>query len=102
MAKNYDELAARVVELVGGKNNIFDLTHCVTRLRFNLKDRGLAEMEEIKKLSGVLGAQWSGDQLQVIIGQAVADVYDAVCKKTGFAKQWMRIWTQAALRGPVV
>ena len=87
MAKNYDELATRVVELVGGKNNIFDLTHCVTRLRFNLKDRGLAEMEEIKKLSGVLGAQWSGDQLQVIIGQAMADVYDAVCKKTGFAKQ---------------
>lgn len=87
MAKNYDALAASVVELVGGKANISFLTHCVTRLRFNLKDRGLVNLVEIKKVPGVLGAQWSGDQLQVIIGQAVADAYEAVCKKTGLAKQ---------------
>lgn len=87
MAKNYDALANSVIELVGGKANISYLTHCVTRLRFNLKDRALANLDEIKNVPGVLGVQWSGDQLQVIIGQAVADAYDAICKKTGLAKQ---------------
>ena len=87
MAKNYNELADKVIELVGGKANISFLTHCVTRLRFNVKDRGLVDLEGMKKVPGVLGAQWSGEQFQVIIGQAVADVYDVVCKKAGVAKQ---------------
>ena len=87
MANKYDELADKIIDLVGGKDNVQFLTHCVTRLRFNLKDQSLANLEEIKKVSGVLGAQWSGEQLQVIIGQAVADAYDLICKKHGFDKQ---------------
>ena len=87
MAKNYDTLADSLIELVGGKGNVSYLTHCVTRLRFNVKDRALVKEAEIKAVAGVLGAQWSGDQFQVIIGQDVADAYDAVCKKTGLAKQ---------------
>lgn len=87
MAKKYEELAEQVVALVGGKNNISFLTHCVTRLRFNLKDRALADLDGIKNIPGVLGAQWSGDQLQVIIGQAVADAYAEVCEKAGISKQ---------------
>lgn len=87
MAKNYDALADSVVQLVGGKENISYLTHCVTRLRFNVKDRAAVKEAEIKNVPGVLGAQWSGDQFQVIIGQSVGDAYDAVCKKTGMAKQ---------------
>ena len=87
MAKNYDALADSVIELVGGKSNVSYLTHCVTRLRFNVKDRALVKEEEIKAVPGVLGAQWSGDQFQIIIGQTVGDAYEAICKKHGFDKQ---------------
>lgn len=52
--------------------------HCMTRLRLILKDQGLADLETIKGINGVLGVQWSGDQLQVIIGQNVPKVYNAV------------------------
>lgn len=79
----YDELADKIVGLVGGKNNIQNLTHCVTRLRFNVKDKTPVDLEAIKKLPGAMGAQWSGDQLQVIIGQSVGDAYNLVCKKHG-------------------
>lgn len=79
----YDELASKIVGLIGGKENITQVTHCVTRLRFNVKDKNKVDLESIKHLPGALGAQWSGEQLQVIIGQAVADAYDLVCQKNG-------------------
>lgn len=79
MKKNYDELAENIVKLVGGKNNIAKCMHCYTRLRFNLKDTGLANVEEIKKLN-VIGVVYSGTQLQIVIGNEVKEVYDAVCK----------------------
>lgn len=85
--KKYDLLAEKVVELVGGKDNISFFTHCVTRLRFNVKDKGLVNVEEIEKLNGVIGSQWAGEQLQIIIGQAVGDVYALICKKHNFAAQ---------------
>ena len=82
MSKKYDELADQIIDSVGGKQNIGRCFHCMTRLRFNLKDSGLADVENIKKL-GVIGAQFSGEQLQIIIGNEVKEVYEAVCKKTG-------------------
>lgn len=85
--KDYSALADAIIEKVGGKANISYLTHCVTRLRFNVKDRALANLDDLNNISGVLGTQWAGDQLQVIIGQTVADAYDAICKKTGLEKQ---------------
>lgn len=87
MAKNYDALADSVIELVGGAKNVSYFTHCITRLRFNVKDRALVKENEIKALDGVLGAQVVGDQFQVIIGQDVGKVYDLICKNTGLAKQ---------------
>lgn len=87
MAEKYDELADAVVELVGGKDNISFFTHCVTRLRFNLKDKSSVKKEEIEKIKGVLGTQWSGDQFQIIIGQSVGDAYNLICAKTGLGKQ---------------
>lgn len=88
MAKKekYEELADKIPSLIGGKENIMFFTHCVTRLRFNLKDKSLAEVEQIESLNGVVGTQWSGDQLQIIIGQAVGDAYDLICEKHGFQK----------------
>lgn len=81
--KNYDDLAKNILELIGGKDNVSETYHCMTRLRFNLKDKGLVKNDELKALDGVVGTQWSGDQLQVIIGQEVGEVYAAVCKVGG-------------------
>lgn len=78
--KNYDDLAKKILELIGGKDNVVESYHCMTRLRFNLKDKGLVKNDELKAVDGVVGTQWSGEQLQVIIGQEVGDVYAAVCK----------------------
>lgn len=82
-SSKYDELSQNIVTLVGGKENIVMFIHCVTRLRFNLKDKGLAKLEDIKQLKNVLGVQWSGDQLQVIIGPEVTIAYDKICKDNG-------------------
>ncbi len=89
MAKKerYAELADRVVELLGGKDNISFFTHCVTRLRFNVKDKSIVHVSDIEKIEGVMGCQWVGDQLQIIIGQSVGDAYDLIAEKTGLARQ---------------
>lgn len=83
MAKNYSEISSKIVDLVGGKDNISYFTHCVTRLRFNVKDESKVNKEEIEKLPGVLGSQWQNGQLHVVIGQAVGDVYREVCETNG-------------------
>ncbi len=69
------ELAITIIDLLGGKDNITNALHCVTRLRFNLKDTKLAKMDEIKKLDGVLGTNIQNEQYQVIIGPKVNDVF---------------------------
>lgn len=83
--KNYDELADQIIEFVGGKENISQLWHCVTRLRFSLRDKSL--LQEEVTIPGTLGTQWMGEQLQIIIGQHVNDVYETICKKTGITAQ---------------
>lgn len=86
MADN-KQVAADVLEAVGGKSNVSFVTHCMTRLRFTLKDRAIPDVDAIKKIDGVLGVQDSGGQLQVIIGQNVPKVYDVLCAMGGFSKQ---------------
>ena len=80
-AVNFDALADQILERVGGSTNIAYLAHCMTRLRMTLKDRELVDMDSIKALDGVKGAQWTGEQFQVIIGQKVPDLYAIVRKK---------------------
>ena len=74
------QTAADVLAAVGGKENVTNLIHCITRLRFSLKDESIPDADAIKKIPGVIGAQWSGGQFQVIIGQNVTKVYDEVMK----------------------
>ncbi|WP_418753029.1 PTS transporter subunit EIIB [Faecalitalea cylindroides] len=74
----YDGLARIIIQNVGGKANIDSVTHCVTRLRFKLKDESLAQDEILKSTDGVISVIRSGGQYQVVIGQHVPDVYDAV------------------------
>ena len=82
MAKNYDSLAKQILELIGGSDNVVNVMHCYTRLRINFKDVGLVNLEELKKLN-VIGAQFSGEQLQIVIGNEVQEVYEAFIKVSG-------------------
>lgn len=75
---SYKETATQVVEAIGGKENVNNAWHCVTRLRFNLNNKENIPVDQIKKIPGVMGAQFSGDQFQVIIGNTVADVFEEV------------------------
>jgi len=79
MASKYDGLARIIIQNVGGKSNIVSLTHCMTRLRFKLKDESKAQTDILKETDGVVTVIQSGGQYMVVIGQQVADVYDAVC-----------------------
>lgn len=81
----YDALAKDILANVGGKENINSLTHCVTRLRFKLKDESKANTEVLKKMEGVVTVILSGGQYQVVIGNHVPDVYAAVNVVGGFA-----------------
>ncbi|MGM0219291.1 beta-glucoside-specific PTS transporter subunit IIABC [Enterococcus sp. AZ126] len=79
----YQQLAETIVTEVGGKENIISLTHCVTRLRFKLKDESKANDETIKQLEGVVTVMKSGGQYQVVIGNHVSDVYEDVIPLIG-------------------
>ena len=78
MAKqeNYGELAKKLIGLVGGESNISNVTHCATRLRFNLKDESKADTDAIKGTKGVVGVVSSAGQYQIIIGAEVTMVYE--------------------------
>ncbi|HEM6191162.1 TPA: PTS glucose transporter subunit IIA [Streptococcus suis] len=85
MAKDYSELAKDIVDHVGGKENISSLKHCVTRLRFCLKDESKADTDYLKARDGVVTVVQAGGQYQVVIGNHVPDVYAAVQKVAGIA-----------------
>ena len=76
--KKYDKLAKSVVEKVGGTQNINSLFHCVTRLRFKLKDVSKADKKAIENMEGVLSVIEGNGQFQVVIGNQVTDVFDTV------------------------
>ncbi|WEV71051.1 PTS transporter subunit EIIC [Lactobacillus sp. ESL0785] len=78
MSKDYQEMAKQIDQAVGGSGNVASVTHCMTRLRFNLKDMNVPKDDEVKKIGGVLGVARSGGQYQIVIGQTVNEVYDAV------------------------
>lgn len=61
------ELAKKIIALVGGKSNISQSWHCITRLRFNLIDDSKVEKNEINELAGVIGSQFSGGQYLSLI-----------------------------------
>lgn len=74
----YEKLAKDIIKNVGGKENVNSLTHCVTRLRFKLKDESKANTEVLKNMDGVVTVVKSGGQYQVVIGNHVPDVYAEV------------------------
>ena len=80
--KDYPQLAKDIVALVGGEENVESLAHCVTRLRFKLKDESIAKTDEIVALKGVLQVMKASGQYQVVIGTDVGQVYDEIGKQT--------------------
>lgn len=77
---NYKQMAADIVEKVGGPSNVKSLGHCMTRLRFILKDESKADAETIQKMKGVIGVVSAGGQFMVILGQNLLPVYEAAVK----------------------
>lgn len=81
----YEDLAKSIISNVGGKENVNSLTHCVTRLRFKLKDEGKANTDFLKNMDGVVTVIQSGGQYQVVIGNHVSEVYAAVTSVAGIS-----------------
>ena len=79
----YEQLAKDILKNIGGKENIISLAHCITRLRFKLKDEKKANTDVLKNMDGVVTVVQSGGQYQVVIGNHVPDVYAAVMEVVG-------------------
>lgn len=73
---NYQDTAHQIIDRIGGKENVLSLFHCITRLRFLLKDNDKADRAALEALDGVMGVNISGDQFQLIIGNDV----EPLCK----------------------
>ncbi len=79
----HKERAAKIIELVGGAENIETHTHCMTRLRLVLRDSAKANTEELKKVDGIQGVVEKGGQYQIIIGASVERLYDELAPMAG-------------------
>lgn len=74
-----DSLASQIITAIGGPENVRSLTHCATRLRFELVDASKVDQNSLEHMQGVLGAvPQSGDRFQVVIGGGVATVYENI------------------------
>lgn len=82
----YREDAQELLRLVGGKDNIVAVTHCITRMRFALADPGKANVPAIEALASVKGSFTQAGQFQVIIGNDVADFYDDFVAVSGVSE----------------
>lgn len=83
MATKYNNAADKIVQLVGGKENITAVTHCITRLRFVLKDFSKADKEKLAQTEYVLKVIEAGGQLQVVVGNKVEGIYDTILERQG-------------------
>lgn len=78
----YDDLAKEIVKDIGTEENVTNFYHCITRLRFTVKDGSKVDLDELNKLDGVVTAMKNAGQYHVVIGNHVGDVYEAVLKNS--------------------
>lgn len=76
MAGTYHELAGEILAGVGGEENVVKLAHCITRLRFTLKDEAKADTEGLSANEGVIQVMQAGGQYQVVVGSKVDDLFE--------------------------
>ena len=86
MAKDYAVISQAIVDNIGGVDNIESVTHCMTRLRFVLKDNSKLDEAAVKAIDGVMGVTQQGGQFQVIIGNNVGKAYQEVMKLGNFGE----------------
>ncbi|ANF97251.1 glucose PTS transporter subunit IIA [Paenibacillus bovis] len=79
---SYEQLAKEIIQGVGGEKNVISLVHCATRLRFTLKDNNQADKLRLEQTDGVITVKESGGQFQVVIGNTVPEVYEAIGRIT--------------------
>ena len=84
---DYKKLAERILEKLGGKENVESVVHCMTRIRFVLKDESQVDDEQVKKIKGVIGVMKKSGQYQIIIGNEVASVYKEICALGNFKEK---------------
>ena len=80
---DYEQFAAKLIELAGGAGNIKRVAHCATRLRFYTRDLDKADIETMKKTKPVLGVFLSGEEIQIILGQNLIPTFEAAVKLSG-------------------
>lgn len=84
MADN-KQIAQQILAAVGGKENVISVTHCMTRLRFVLKDQNIPAQNGITRIKGIMGVNVQGNQYQVIVGNSVANVYKELIAMGGLS-----------------
>lgn len=84
---DYENTAKKILQRVGGKDNVINLVHCMTRLRFTLKDESIVDDEAVKKTKGVMGIMKKGGQYQIIIGNDVGNVFNELNKFGNFSNE---------------
>lgn len=84
---DYASVAKKILQRVGGKENVISLVHCMTRLRFTLKDESIVDDEAVKKTKGVMGVMKKAGQYQIIIGNDVANVFAELNKLGNFSNE---------------
>lgn len=84
---DYENTAKKILQRVGGKENVLNLVHCMTRLRFTLKDESIVDDDAVKKTKGVMGVMKKGGQYQIIIGNDVANVFKELNKLGNFSNE---------------
>ena len=82
---DYENIAKQILQHIGGKENVATVIHCMTRLRFTLKNEAIANDEAVKNTKGVVGVMKKAGQYQIIIGNDVGNVYDELCKLGDFS-----------------
>ncbi|MGZ0139461.1 beta-glucoside-specific PTS transporter subunit IIABC [Bacillus velezensis] len=80
---DYHKISKEILQLVGGEENVQSVIHCMTRLRFNLYDNAKADRSGLEQTEGVMGTNISGGQFQIIIGNHVPKVYQALMENSG-------------------
>lgn len=98
---DYSIVAKKILEKLGGESNVNSVMHCMTRLRFTLKDESIVKDEEVKKIKGVMGIMKKGGQYQIIIGNDVAKCYKEVLKLGNFSDSSNKIESSGEKQGIV-
>ncbi|CAG9709880.1 glucose PTS transporter subunit IIA [Clostridium neonatale] len=83
----YEKLCKDIIKNVGGKENVISVMHCITRLRFSLKNEGQANTNVLKNMDGVMDVIKANGQYQVVIGTHVEDVYNDLIKIGNFTSE---------------